>query len=271
MKSSLIEENKNFYWDEQGFLCHFSGKDVGEPYYRFRERSDKERQEYNCHEKSIQVTPHGVLVEYDSNRFDIENEVNGFNRDDDDVRVTDSGITGFRSHYSKPEKLRHYINKMFYNNNNELVFEQPDYIQCETLNGDELVHLCDSTVTLTDEGIAVTRRNIANDFSHIELKCSFDDDWQRIDYKIDNSVNAKAEEFFTYRELNENYKKRTAAWAAYRKQQQEDADWAERNDERLHKFGFNNITLKTKHGQIAHKAYREWRNTFATQSPEIPL
>jgi hypothetical protein len=261
MKSTNIKENKNFYWDEQGFLCHYSGENVGAPHYRFREHSEQERRKYICYEKSIKVTPHGVLVEYDSNRFDVENELDSYNNDDYSAKFHKRVFYGLHRRRSVPEKRRHYINKMFYNNNNELVFEQNDYMVLPTLIGQELARLCDSTVKLTDKGISVVRRNIAKEFKDMyNMIGDFEGSGEKI--KIDNSKNEKEYDFFTYEELNENYKKKQAERKAYLKQQQEDDVWSERNRERLHKFGFNNITLKMPKGIAAHRAYKAWENFF---------
>lgn len=270
MKSSLIKENKNFYWSKEGFLYHFSGEPVGEPHYRFKKITDEERRKYICHEKSIQVTPHGVLVEYDSNCFDVEDAESGYNRDDDGIETSasPSEMTGCYSYHSSPDKRRHYINKMFYNNNNELVFEQNDYERFGTITGEELLHLCDSTVTLTDKGIAVMRRSIAKEFTRITNPIGgFNGSGK--DIRIDNSRNAKEAEFFTYEELNRNYKQKEAMRKEYYKILQEDHDWTVRNEERLHKFGFNNITLKTPQGQATYQKYKAWQDAVRDSADGI--
>jgi hypothetical protein len=257
---SSTKENRNFYWDNDNFLWHYTGKAVGTPNYRFCNPTDEERQKYICHEKEIRITPNGVLVEYESNCFDIEDEIGRYNRDDDDIKYQDSELTGFTAKFSDESKRRHYTNKMFYNNNNELVFMQKDWEQFATLIGEELVHYCDSTVELTDKGISVTRKNIAKEFPCMQNMIG-DFDYSGKEINVDNSQNEKEQEFFTYEELNANYKQTEARTKAYCKKLQEDADWEERNDERLSKFGYNNITLKSVHGQDVYHAYKDWQES----------
>jgi hypothetical protein len=267
VKSSSIQENQNFYWDEDGFLCHFTGEYVGKPRYRFHEPTDEERKKYICYEKSIQITPNGVLVEYDSNCFDIEDEISGHNRNDDNAKYSESELSWATAIHSGEDKRRHYINKMFYNNNNKLVFEQEDYAKFATLLGDEMVHLCDSEVALTNSGISVKRRNIEKEFPDDMFNSIGDFAGSGEKITMNNSSNEKEEEFFTYKELNEKYKQAEAKKDAYWKKKQEDSDWAERHRERLHKFGFNNITLKYPWGVDKYMAYKAWEKSFS--SPDL--
>ena len=265
-----ISQNQNFYFDDEGILCHFSGRNIGEPHYRFRNNSKEylekyfskeELENYVCSE-TIKIYSTGVLVECDSNCFDIEDEISGYNRDDDDVSFKPSEeLEGFISRTSKQDKRRHYINKMFFNNNGEMIFSQRDYQKFATLIGDELVRLCDSTVKITDKGIEIKRSNIAKEFPDMTNTIgNYKESGKQI--KVDNSCNVKEQEFLTYAELNQKYKQTQEAKNAYWKKRQEDQDWDERNEERLAKFGFNNVTLKTTQGKAVFTAYKKYKEAM---------
>jgi|GEM_PF-5068135 len=219
-----IEQNKNFFYDERGFLCHYTGEFVGMPRYRFSVKSEQHHKECIVHD-TIKVYSTGVLVEYDSNCYDVENERDSFN-------LNGGG-----------DERRHYINKMFFNNNGEMVLNQQDYIKPATLIGQELVRLCDSSVTITDKGIEIKRENIATEFPALNnMIGDFKGSGERI--KIDNSHNAKEQEFHTYEELNQALKLARETEAAQAKTSQENRLWGERHKERYAQVGFNNLTLK---------------------------
>ena len=259
-----IKENKNFCYDEARLLCHWSGHYIGEPRYRFKEHTKEEREKYVCHE-TIKVYPTGVLVEYDSNCFDVENEMDSYNHDDDDMafeEATDDCM--YPRHTSAHEKRRHYINKMFFNNNGEMVFSQQDYRIFATLIGEELVHLCDSTVSITDKGIGVERENVATEFRQMNSMIG-DHHGSGSDIEVDNSHNAVRQEFHTYEDLNEKFRQAKAEKDEQWKRSQEDCAWMKRNEERLSKFGFNNLTLKTPHGQQVYQAYKSYEDLFHTK------
>jgi hypothetical protein len=147
-----MEQNGNFFWAKNGFLQHRFGGYVGGDVLRVKRYENNDQRFTSIKTPKFYKT--GVLIEADCNCFDVETDFNGYNED-------------------RSSTKRHYVNKLFFNNHNELVFEQRDFRRYATPEGQILKHFGNSTIHLANNGIGVYKKGETNFYTYEYLEGKF--------------------------------------------------------------------------------------------------